>query len=143
MRAQAYTEPTPSSLQFPSPQNQNKMQALDKRYPHACGAGLSRREGVGESSGWRRTPQSISHRILYSPLACDRTQKVRVCVNLGSLQRPGKGVGGLLLRPLVGLLVLEGCPACSGLLLATRRVAGQAPGRSGSCVPGWWRSVRP
>lgn len=68
VRAQAYTQPTPSSLQFPSPQNQNKMQALDKRYPHACGAGLSRWEGVGESSGWCQTPQSISHRVLFFQL---------------------------------------------------------------------------
>lgn len=68
LRAQAYTQPTPSSLQFPSPQNQNKMQALDKRYPHACGVGLSRREGVGESSGWCRTPQSTRHRVLFSQL---------------------------------------------------------------------------
>lgn len=30
---QACTQPTPSSLQFPSPQIQNQMQALDKRYP--------------------------------------------------------------------------------------------------------------
>lgn len=35
-------------------------------------------------------------------------------------------MGGLLLGPLAGLPAPEGCRACSGLLLATRRVAGQA-----------------
>lgn len=51
VRAQACTQPTPSSLQFPSPQNQNKMQALDKRYPHA---------GVQVSAGGKGVRRAVA-----------------------------------------------------------------------------------
>lgn len=46
----ACTQPTPSSSQFPSPQKQNTMQALDKRYPRTRGTGLGQGEvGFGRA----------------------------------------------------------------------------------------------
>lgn len=41
------SSPTPSASQFPGPQNQNQMQALDKRYPTLLRAWLSRWGGSG------------------------------------------------------------------------------------------------
>lgn len=51
---------SPSSLQFPSPQNQNQnqMQALDKRYPPPSGAGVTGRLGAWGRRQLGRDPRA-------------------------------------------------------------------------------------
>ena len=100
--------------------------------------------GFGESSGWCRTHRGIAHRVLFPQLvivcrqainARGRTQKLWVCVSL-------RGWGACCWDPWLGPRPLKTAQPALGFSWPPGGLAGQAPGRSGSCVPGWWRSGR-
>lgn len=118
----------PSTLQFPSLQNQNQMQALDKRYPCTLGAGLT--GGRGALGKQRLLPGQSGHQPLaflptiwylaqvskhiHGPTPEGQVAGARQPVELG------KGAEGLLLGPLA-----EPPPQrLPSLLLAARRWQG-------------------
>ena len=127
-----------SASQFPGPQQQNQMQALDKRYPPIP---PTHRTGLGEGEGlWGSScccPASVgpSPGLWFPPMW--RLARVSKSIRSSSpeglvagAREPGKGAEAWPSpHP-------EGCPACSW-------PPGGAPGRCASCVPGWWKSGRP
>lgn len=135
-----------SASQLPGPQQQNQMQALDKRYhppyPPLTEHAWGRKRVFGEAAAAARAA-GPSPGLWFPPTwrLARVSKSVRSSTREGLVARarePGSPGRGLRLGQAPTPKAAQPAPG-------RREGAGgpQAPGRGASCVPGWWKSGRP